>query len=394
MEEMIRMNITASRVVPAFKTVPVVKRPIMSKLPPVSTMYRALLNRDSTFEGVFLVAVKTTGIFCRPTCAAKKPKRENVEYFASPQEALYSGYRPCSRCSPLDREKRAPDLVKRLLEVVEQSPTRKVTGTDLRAIGIDPSTARRQFQRYYGMTFQAYHRARRMGLALHEIRGGETVIGAQLDTGFESASGFWEAFKQLFGTPPSRAEMVNCLCAQWIDTPLGAMLALANDKGLHLLEFVDRRGLEREISILRKRTGCFIVPGNNRHLMTISEEIKNYFNGTSTRFTVPLVVAGSEFERSVWELLQKIPSGSTRSYSELAQNLGKPSATRAVGRANGRNCLAIVIPCHRVIRSDGELCGYGGGIWRKQWLLEHERRIAGHRGGVNTSAPIHPTENK
>lgn len=349
----------------------------MEKLPSSTVMYRALVNRDTTFEGVFFVGVRTTGIFCRPTCPARKPKPENVEYFPSQRDALYAGYRPCARCQPLENEKQAPELVRKLRELVEQAPAGKVTGTHLRALGIDPSTARRQFQRYCGMTFAAYHRARRMGLALHEIRDGESVIGAQIDHGYESASGFLDAFKDVFGTQPSKAEEVACLFARWIDTPLGAMLALADDAGLHLLEFVDRRGLENEIGQIRRRTGSVVVPGDNRHLSRIAAELKDYFEGKSLRFTVPVVVHGSSFEEEVWRLLQTIPPGATRSYSEMASLLKNERAVRAVGRANGRNCLALIIPCHRVIRADGSLCGYGGGIWRKQWLLAHERRVTG-----------------
>lgn len=338
-------------------------------------MYGALLNRDSTFEGVFYVGVKTTGIFCRPTCPAKKPKPENVEFFASPQEALGGGYRACARCRPLEREKELPGLVERLREVVEQSPTGRVSGAELSALGIDSSTARRQFQRHYGMTFHAYQRARRLGLALDEVRRGHAVIDAQLNNGFESASGFWEAFKRVFGVSPSRAEQANCLRARRFETPLGAMLALADERGLHLLEFVDRRALEREIAGLMKRHNCAVVPGNNQHLERTGEELKSYFDGAATSFTVPLVVGGSEFERGVWTLLRTIPPGETWSYAQLAQTLKRPTAIRAVGRANGRNCLALVIPCHRVIRADGNLCGYGGGVWRKRWLLEHERQF-------------------
>lgn len=347
----------------------------MSRLPTIQTMYRALLSRDTTFEGVFYVGVKTTGIFCRPTCPAKKPRIENVEYFGSPQEALYGGYRPCSRCRPLDKEQKPPELVGRLRGMVERSATGKVSGSELCAEGIDPSTARRQFQRYYGMTFQAYQRARRMGIALHEVRNGEPVIDAQLSAGFESASGFWEAFKRIFGVPPSQAEQVNCLHARWIETPLGAMLALANDEGVHLFEFVDRRGLEREVAFLMKRARSGVVPGDNQHLVKLDEELTGYFDGTLTDFTVPLVTVGSAFERDVWSLLRTIPPGETWSYAQLARALGNPNATRAVGRANGRNRLAVIIPCHRVIGAHGNLCGYGGGVWRKQWLLEHERRV-------------------
>jgi AraC family transcriptional regulator of adaptative response/methylated-DNA-[protein]-cysteine methyltransferase len=347
----------------------------MNKLPSIKTMYRALLSRDTSFEGIFYVGVKTTGIFCRPTCPAKKPRPENVEYFSSPQEAIYGGYNPCLRCRPLYEDKNPPEIVQKLLEAVEQSPAGKFSDTELRDLGIDPSTARRQFQRYFGMTFHAYHRARRMGLALNEVRNGEAVISAQIDNGFESASGFWEAFKRTFGAPASSAARINCLQARWIETPLGAMLALANQDGLHLLEFVDRHGLEKQITSLRERIGCAIVPGNNSHLDQISKELKDYFDGVAVRFTVPLMMIGTPFERDVWATLKTIPPGQTWSYAKLAQGVGRANAVRAVGHANGRNRLALVVPCHRVIRSDGTLCGYAGGVWRKKWLLEHERRI-------------------
>jgi AraC family transcriptional regulator, regulatory protein of adaptative response / methylated-DNA-[protein]-cysteine methyltransferase len=346
----------------------------MNKLPSNQTMYRALVNRDATFEGIFCVGVKTTGIFCRPSCSARKPRPENVEYFASTRDALLGGYRPCSRCHPLEKEREAPKLVRRLCEAVEQAPEGKLTSANLVAMGIDPSTARRQFQRYHGMTFHAYHRARRMGLALHQVRNGGAVIEAQLDTGFDSASGFWKAFRRLFGTAPSYSAQIDCLQARTIETPLRAMLALADREGLRLLEFADRRSLENEIVRLRERLKCAIVPGNNAFLEVITQELAAYFAGTSMTFTVPLVLGGSAFERSVWEMLRLIQPGETWSYAELALRLGRASATRAVGRANGRNNLALVIPCHRVIGADGSLCGYGGGIWRKQWLLEHERQ--------------------
>jgi AraC family transcriptional regulator of adaptative response/methylated-DNA-[protein]-cysteine methyltransferase len=349
----------------------------MTRLPSTRIMYRALLNRDSAFEGVFYAAVRTTGVFCRPTCPARKPKMQNIEYFASPQDALHAGYRPCSRCKPLSADKEAPELVRRLCELVDESPSSKFGDAALRRMGIEPSTARRQFRRYYGMTFQAYHRARRVGTALRQIRNGDSVIGAQIDSGFDSASGFWDAFRQVFGTPPSSAKGVNCLYARWIDTPLGAMVAVAGDDGLYLLEFVDRRGLERQIRGLRTRTRSYILPGENLHLDTIARELRRYFEGKASTFSVPVVLRGTKFEEAVWRSLQTIPAGSTRSYSQLAHAVGNPGAVRAVGSANGRNRLALVVPCHRVIRADGSLCGYGGGVWRKKWLLDHEQRVTG-----------------
>lgn len=178
----------------------------------------------------------------------------------------------------------------------------------------------------------------------------------------------------MFGTAPSQTDKVHMLLARWIDTPLGAMLALADDAGLHLLEFVDRRALETEIKRLRGHLGCNILPGDHPYLDKIESELKDYFDGIKDQFSVPLVELGSAFEKSVWQCLKTIPSGETWSYAELAKKLGNPNATRAVGHANGKNSIGIVIPCHRVIRSDGTLGGYGGGIWRKQWLLEHEQK--------------------
>src|SRR2546428_4752100 len=174
-------------------------------LPPTETMYRALLNRDPSFEGIFFVGVRTTGIFCRPTCTAKKPARENVDFFGTSTEALESGYRPCLRCNPMDSDKRPPKLIERLRAEVERAPGRRLTDKELAAMTIDPSTARRQFKRHYGMTFQAFHRARRMGLALREVRKGGRVDEVRNGRGFESESGFRDAFTRIFGDPPTAA---------------------------------------------------------------------------------------------------------------------------------------------------------------------------------------------
>lgn len=173
------------------------------------------------------------------------------------------------------------------------------------------------------------------------------------------------------------------LQARRIDTPLGEMLALADQSGLHLLEFVDRRELGDEIAALQARIKRPIEAGNNVHLETISRELQSYFEGRELAFNVPVVVGGSAFEHDVWIKLQTIPPGQTWSYAQLAECIGNPRAVRAVGRANGRNPLAVVIPCHRVIGADGNLCGYGGGLWRKQWLLYHERKIVGQTTSTN-----------
>src|SRR5205809_3177448 len=242
-------------------------------LPPPETMYRALVNRDSSFEGIFYVGVRTTGIFCRPTCTAKKPALENSDFFATPDDALESGYRPCLRCHPLDSTGRPPKLIERLRTEVERAPGGRLTDKELAALSINPSTARRQFKRHYGMTFQAYHRARRMGLALSEVRKGGRVDKARNGSGFESESGFREAFTKIFGEPPTTARTRGPLFAERIETPLGAMVAVADDEGLRLLEFIDRRGTERELAILRKRLATNIVPGEHRYLTAAGQQL-------------------------------------------------------------------------------------------------------------------------
>jgi AraC family transcriptional regulator of adaptative response/methylated-DNA-[protein]-cysteine methyltransferase len=237
------------------------------------------------------------------------------------------------------------------------------------------------------MTFHAYHRARRMGLALAGVRKGKSMLDLQLDHGFESGSGFRTAFNRLLGKAPSRAHDVDCLYARWLETPLGPMLALADDRGLALLEFVDRRGLERELDSLRRRLRRNILPGTNAYLTQIERELEAYFSGRSLSFETPIEIVGSPFQRSVWEALRAIPAGTTRSYAEIAAAVGRPSAVRAVGRANGDNRLCIIVPCHRVIGADGTLTGYGGGLWRKQWLLDHERSRAGGEGQLPLDIP-------
>ena len=345
-------------------------------LPDFRTMYRALARRDSGYEGVFYTGVKTTGIFCRPTCRAKKPKPENVEFFPTINEALHGGYRPCRLCRPMDSTKPVPPLVEQLRRAVEAAADGRVSDKDLAAMGVEPSTARRQFRSYHGMTFHAYQRARRMGLALRDVQAGRAIIDVQLARGYESTSGFREAFTRIFGRPPRGATAGRCLLAQRLETPLGTMLALADEAGLRLLEFADRRGLERELAGLRRRLKCAIVPGSSATLEETGRQLARYFAGESLAFDLPLAPVGSEFQRRVWRELQGIPPGRTRSYMEMAVRLGVPKGPRAIGRANGSNMLALVIPCHRVINADGSLCGYAGGLWRKQRLLEHEQRFA------------------
>ena len=354
--------------------------PLLRTMPTENAMWRAFECRDATFDGVFLTGVITTGIFCRAVCTARKPKRENVRFFATADEAMYAGFRACLRCKPMARVGDKPELIDRLVRLVDNHQDGRVREADLLGMGIDPSTARRQFKRYFGMTFHAYSRARRMGAALAVVRTATTagressVLDQQLDAGFESPSGYREAFNRLFGVRPSKASEVALMYSRWLETPLGPMLAIADDAGIQVLDFVNRRGLEREIGRLRAKAKCVIVPGGHRHLDHAEKQIAEYYAGRRQQFTLLLALRGTPFQNQVWAALLRIPSGETRSYAQIAKLLGQPTAVRAVARANGDNYRAIVIPCHRVIGSDGTLTGYGGGLARKQWLLDFERQ--------------------
>lgn len=334
--------------------------------------YKALIEKDAKFEGTFFVGVKTTGVFCHSTCPAKKPKFENCEFFQTSKQALLAGFRPCKRCNPLSNPTSTSPVVKTLIDAVESDPEKKWKNSDFEALSTNASTARRQFYKKFGMTFVEYARSRRLGVALKEIKNGSSLIEAQLSAGFDSDSGFRDAFKNVFGKPVSKKVEIKALSARWIDTKIGSMVAIADEEHLYLLEFVDRRGLEKEIEKLRNRLNAAIIPQNNLILTSIEKELNAYFNNELTEFKTPVKYIGSEFQMKVWDALRQIPIGTAISYYDLAQTIGNSQAVRAVGRANGLNQLSIIVPCHRVITKNGELGGYGGGVERKKWLLNHE----------------------
>lgn len=343
-----------------------------TRLPDAETMYQAFLGRDSQFEGVFFTGVRSTGIFCRPTCRARKPKRENVVFFGSTKEAMDHGYRPCKLCRPMEPAGETPDWVRDLLREAQEIEAGKIRDGDLRARGLDPATVRRWFKKHHGMTFHAYLRQLRISRAYGSIRRSEGIPGSAFDTGYDSLSGFGTAFKRTVGFSPSRSGERTVVSFARIATPLGPMVAAAVEGKLCLLEFADRPMLETQ---LKRTEGDFrapIIAGDDPVFEEVRRQLKEYFHGERRGFALPIAEYGSSFQRSVWEVLRDIPYGETRSYAEQARAIGRPEAPRAVARANGDNRIAIVIPCHRVIGSDGTLTGYGGGLWRKRFLLHLE----------------------
>lgn len=337
-------------------------------------MYDALVRKDSQFEGVFFAAVKTTGIFCRPTCTARKPKFENVEFYNSSKEAIQHGYRPCKVCSPLEQQDEAPAFIKQLLGLIQEQPDKKIRDYELRQMGIEPVQVRRWFKKHHNLTFQAFQRMQRINHAFGMIRYGEKVTSAAFENGYDSLSGFNYSFKKTTGFAPADSKTGNVITITRLTTPLGPMLAGTTDKGICLLEFTDRKMLETELKQLQQLLAAPLLPGQHRHFDQLNKELQEYFEGKRKTFTVPLDAPGTTFQQAVWQELTTIAFGTTRSYKQQAEHLHKPAAIRAVANANGLNRISILIPCHRVIGSDGSLTGYGGGIWRKQWLLDHETK--------------------
>jgi len=348
---------------------------MLTDLPDHDILYEALVARDPAYDGRAYVGVTTTGVFCRLTCPARKPNPDNCQFFGSVAECLQAGFRPCLKCRPVAPSANADPAIRLLLDAFKDRVGHRWTEGDVVALGLDPSTVRRAFKRQFGVTFLEIARLDRIRSGIETLADGGRVIDAQLDAGFESPGAFRAAMARLLGQPPSAFLTDSLLRIDWIETPLGPMVAVADTRSIHLLEFVDRKALARQLKTLKARSKGSIGLGRTAATEQLARELSDYFNARSPEFTVPVTLHGSAFAVSVWNELRRIPAGTTLSYGEVARALGRPSATRAVARANGANQIAIVVPCHRVIGQDGSLTGYGGGLWRKQKLIEIERQF-------------------
>lgn len=340
----------------------------------IDKYYKSFVEKDKQYEGIYYAAIKTTGIFCVSTCTARKSKLKNTEFYSDMKDCLREGYRPCKICKPTEKRGELPDYIKEAIEMVKANPMEKVKDYMLREAGIQPEKVRRWFKKNYDMTFHTYQRMLRVNSAYHELKENKEKVGnVAFDNGYESLSGFAYTFKKMTGYSPKDIDKKNVILIERIATPLGAMFVCASAKGICLLEFTDRRMLETEFEDLQKRGDAVILIGSNEHIEKLKIELNEYFEGERKEFTVELDMFGTEFQKSVWQVLQDIPYGEVWSYQQQAINLGNEKAVRAVGTANGKNKIAIIIPCHRVIGKDGSLTGYGGGLERKKWLLDFEK---------------------
>lgn len=350
----------------------------MFDLPDDDQLYDALMARDATLEGRAFVGVTSTGVFCRLTCPARKPKRENCVFFDRIGACIEAGFRPCRRCHPMASAALADPTIAPLLAALQEDPARRWSEQDVQALGIDPSTARRAFKRQFGTTFLEMARLMRLRTGTQALQGGQ-VIDAQLAASYDSPAAFRTAFARIMGLAPGRFSSDPLLRADWIDTSLGVMIAVSDATHLHLLEFAERRALPGELKRLFAHAKGRLGFGRFAPIDRIERQMTEFLALSRDSFDVPLAPLGSAFTQEVWRALRTIPAGETRSYAQVAQSIGRPHATRAVARANGANPIAIVIPCHRVLGADGALTGYGGGLWRKQALIDLERGHAAKR---------------
>src|SRR5690242_17587887 len=335
------------------------------------TAWAAFMRRDRSWDGRIIGAVHTTGIYCKPSCPARRPRRENVTFYSSVEEARAAGFRPCLRCKP-DEVGRDREAVARAVRLIEQAEEAPILAELAEAVGYAPHHFQRIFKRDLGVSPAEYARGLRTQRAEAALRENGRITDAVYDAGYSSPSGFYSDAKERLGMTPSawrdggRGETIRWTT---FDSPLGQMLIAATSKGICRLTFEDS-----EASLRRLFPKATIVKDDGG--------LREFVEGTLQAIERPLAaphlpidVAGTAFQEAVWRELRKIPPGETRSYAEIAAAIGHPKAVRAVGTANGDNHVSVLIPCHRVIRSDGSLGGYGGGIERKKKLLANEGHV-------------------
>jgi len=333
--------------------------------------WNTFLARDRSYDGQFVGAVKTTGIYCKPSCPVRHPKRENVRFYATAGEAKAAGYRACLRCRPDDNARDEVAVVSALKLLATEEPM----GLEqlAAAVGYAPHHFHRLFKRATGVTPAEYARGLRAGRAEEALVANDRVTDAIYDAGYSGPSRFYAATKGRLGMTPSAWKNGGAgAVIRWavVDTSLGSMLVAATDKGICRLSFD-----EDETDLQKRFPAATIEQGGDALAELVNGAIAAVENPANMP-ELPLDIAGTVFQQAIWKELQRIPPGETRTYAEIAAAVGKPKAVRAAGSANGANNVAVLIPCHRVIRTDGGLGGYAYGVERKEKLLETERKNA------------------
>jgi AraC family transcriptional regulator, regulatory protein of adaptative response / methylated-DNA-[protein]-cysteine methyltransferase len=337
--------------------------------------WQAVRSNDHRFDGAFFFGVKTTGIYCKPSCTAKLPKRENVEFYVSADAAERSGFRACLRCRPRDASAADPQTEKIISACSLMDSEDGISLKDLSLrLGVSPSHFQRSFKRLIGLSPKKYAEVKRMDKFKKEIRGGSDIVTAMYDTGFGSSSRLYEKADSYLGMTPTTYKKGGegmKISYTITECELGRILVAGTIKGLCSVAF-DDDDLSLEQNLMKEYPNAEIVK-DARILSEFVEEIIKHLAGLSKRLDLPLDIQATAFQMQVWELLRKIPFGETMSYMQIAEKLGDRKKVRAVARACATNRVAIVIPCHRVVASDGKLSGYRWGVERKKRILDREK---------------------
>jgi AraC family transcriptional regulator of adaptative response/methylated-DNA-[protein]-cysteine methyltransferase len=340
--------------------------------------WRAVLARDASQDGSFLFAVATTGVYCRPSCPARRPLRQNVQFFRRPEQAEKAGFRACLRCRPKSAGDHHNNQVQAICRYIEQHLDDPITLSRLGAeFRISPFHLQRTFKRVLGVSPKAYADSCRMRLVKQGLQAGHTVTRALYDAGYGSSSRLYERTGSQLGMTPDRyrrgavATTIRYTCAA---SPLGRMLVAATERGICAIHFA---ATDDELVEGLKREFPFAVRKHDPPSMRVwVQALRSQLDGHPLSQELPLDIQATAFQRRVWSYLQSLPLGATRSYGEVAKAIGQPTAARAVARACATNPVAVAIPCHRVIREDGDLGGYRWGLDRKRTLLDLEQKQA------------------
>jgi len=342
--------------------------------------WNAVLNRDRSFDGKFFTAVLTTGIYCKPSCAARHPKRENVTFFQTCEDAEREGFRPCLRCHPKSSEDPRVTLVRDVCEYIESHLDEPVTLSVLTEwTGVSEAHLQRTFKAVAGISPREYLAACRLKAFKDQTHNGANVAEAQFEAGYGSSSRLYEASQRLGMTPGTYAKGApgQEITYTFMQTPVGLLLLAATEKGLCSLQFGDSEQ-QLEENLRREFPRASLLPNGDKVTQYI-ETLNEYFNNHTSLSELPLDIKGTAFQERVWSVLRRIPIGKTRSYADIAREIGEPKAVRAVAGACAANPVALVTPCHRIVKSDGSLSGYKWGSARKAKLLSMEtnERITG-----------------
>lgn len=344
------------------------------------SLWQAVVAKDKRFDGQFVFAVSSTGIYCRPSCPARRARRDRVTFFSLPEAAEHAGFRECRRCHPRNLSALDPqvELVQRACRLIESEDEEKL-GLDAlsKQLGLSSFHLQRTFKSVMGVTPKQYSEACRARRFRTSVQRGESITAAMYDAGYGSSSRLYERAESELGMTPAtygrggRAMKINYTVAS---SPLGQLLVAATTKGICMVSLGDK-DIELEANLHREFAAAEIARDDAKLRAAVAEIVK-HLEAKQPRIELPLDIRATAFQRQVWEALQAIPLGETRSYSEVAKEIGRPSAVRAVARACATNPVALVIPCHRVIREDKSLGGYRWGLERKKALLASEKANA------------------